>query len=485
LRRRCEQLAIGAWLCGAAGEVLRGPEPATFALSEDVGAVLAGVASRAQAEPKEFVHPLTGGYWAIPLWCGHHASGAGIIVAIPTTPMDEAAAGQTARIVRWMFEDLCKSVKDDQVNQELGEKLTQSYEEVNLLFRLSRCLNSVQEPEKLVEMVCGQIREILPLSWVGMCFSETSIEVPQLRGRTVFSGHLPAEAANFTAAARRLTAQCDSDDWTKLLPTETTELGRLAGATVLAEPITHDGRVIGTLFAGGKVGPDPEFVSGEMRFLDATADFLGIFHENLARFAEQRAMFLGTLKSLTAAIDAKDPYTCGHSERVALLSRKIAAVMGKRDHELETYYVSGLVHDIGKIGVPEAILAKRGKLDAAEFQKIQRHPEIGYRILKDIPAMAEILPGVRHHHERWDGHGYCHGLSGEEIPLQARVIAVADSFDATIRSYRAERAREQVLAEIKRCAGTQFDPRIVEAFLTLDLAEFDQMLATTADQAAA
>jgi HD-GYP domain-containing protein (c-di-GMP phosphodiesterase class II) len=243
--------------------------------------------------------------------------------------------------------------------------------------------------------------------------------------------------------------------------------------------VLHDGRLIGIVAAGGKGVTDPDVTSSEIRFLKAAAELIGVYHENVARFGEQRNMFLGTLRALTAAIDAKDPYTRGHSDRVALLAGQIADALGLGQAAVEQFRVAGLVHDVGKIGVPEAILCKCGRLDEAEFAAIKRHPEIGHGILKAIPGLADVLPGVLHHHERWDGRGYPHGLAGEAIPLVARVLALADTFDAmsSDRSYRRRLSREQVLAEIGRCAGTQFDPGLVGRFTGLAFDAFDAMLA--------
>jgi HD-GYP domain-containing protein (c-di-GMP phosphodiesterase class II) len=138
---------------------------------------------------------------------------------------------------------------------------------------------------------------------------------------------------------------------------------------------------------------------------------------------------------------------------------------------------------VGKIGVPEAVLTKAGRLTDAEFEHIKRHPEMGHIILRDIPQLADVLPGVLHHHERWDGAGYPHRLTGEHIPLLARVIALADTFDAmsSNRSYRPAMPRERVLAEVARCAGTQFDPALSPLFLRIDLAEYDRMVARHAE----
>jgi HD-GYP domain-containing protein (c-di-GMP phosphodiesterase class II) len=137
-----------------------------------------------------------------------------------------------------------------------------------------------------------------------------------------------------------------------------------------------------------------------------------------------------------------------------------------------------MVHDVGKIGVPEAVLCKAGKLTDEEFAAIKKHPEIGHRILRDIPQMEDELDGVLHHHERYDGRGYPYGLKGDRIPLSGRIIAIADTFDAmsSTRSYRSAMPRATVLAELQRSAGTQLDPALVPLFVKLDLGTYDRMV---------
>jgi HD-GYP domain-containing protein (c-di-GMP phosphodiesterase class II) len=219
--------------------------------------------------------------------------------------------------------------------------------------------------------------------------------------------------------------------------------------------------------------------SWDIQLFEAAAGFITSYLENVSLFEEQRRLFMGTLQALTAAIDAKDRYTRGHSERVSHVSTQIARAIGLSAEDVETIRIAGLVHDVGKIGVPEAVLCKQGRLTDPEFDAIKRHPQIGYGILQDIRPLKGVLPGVLHHHERWDGKGYPSGLSGESIPLQARIIAIADTFDAmsSTRSYRPAMPRDKVLAELQRCAGTQFDPALIPAFMRLDLSEFDLLVA--------
>lgn len=386
---------------------------------------------------------------------------------------------QLASVLRWMHQDILKVHRDQHTLAEFSERLSQAYEETNLLFRLARSLSCVRDPAELIQTLCNQLQQIMPFGWLAIRFHPHSGEVRDLAGRLMVAGQLPFELARLDEESLKLLSRFGGDDWTRLLEPHGSPLAALARSEVLAEPITHDDKVIGTLLAGNKTGADPQLSSMEMQFLDAVADFLGIFHENVARYAEQQAMFVGTLQALTSSIDAKDRYTCGHSERVALLAAQLAEAIGLDKQEVERYRITGLVHDVGKIGIPESVLAKPGRLSDEEFSLIKRHPEIGHRILRDIPAMADMLPGVLHHHERWDGRGYPRGLSGEQIPLMARVLALADSFDAmsSTRAYRPSIPRQRVLEEIVRCAGTQFDPNLADVFVGLDFTQFDALLA--------
>jgi len=385
---------------------------------------------------------------------------------------------QTIATIRWTHDDLLRGARDASALDQFGEKLSQAYEETALLFRLSRLLGCVSDPVGLVRTFCQQLQEIMPFAWLGVRFDPSHTELRGLAGNMIIAGVTPCGVEPIDRAATELVRSWGEDDWTRVLRPGESVLADAAGSEVLAEPITFDGRVIGGLFAGNKRGPDAEVSSEETQFIDAAASFLGIFHENAARFSEQRAMFLGVLKAMTASIDAKDPYTCGHSERVGLLASRLAIAAGLDPEQAERYRIAGLVHDVGKIGISESVLSKVGKLTKEEFDQIKKHPEIGHQILKDIPLMQDILPGVLHHHERYDGHGYPHGLAAENIPLLARVLALADTFDAmsSTRSYRPAAPREKVIEEIKRCSGAQFDPALAELFVNLDFDEFDRML---------
>jgi putative nucleotidyltransferase with HDIG domain len=173
--------------------------------------------------------------------------------------------------------------------------------------------------------------------------------------------------------------------------------------------------------------------------------------------------------ALSAALDAKSHYTCGHSERVAEISLLIAKEMGLSEEEQKKIHIGAHLHDIGKIGIPDAVLNKTGKLTAVEFAQIQQHPVIGDEIISKIKVFHEVKDIVRFHHERFDGKGYPDGLRGEKIPLKARIVAVADSLDAmtSFRPYRVAYKFEAAFAEIDRCRGRQFDPVVVDVLIQM------------------
>jgi HD-GYP domain-containing protein (c-di-GMP phosphodiesterase class II) len=192
------------------------------------------------------------------------------------------------------------------------------------------------------------------------------------------------------------------------------------------------------------------------------------FISDLQRAAdENRQLFLGTVKGLAAAIDGKDPYTRGHSERVARFSVAIAQGLDLSDDEIEKIRISALLHDVGKIGIDDNILKKPAALTDGEFELMKQHPQKGFKIMSQIPAMREFLPGMYMHHEMIDGRGYPQGLKGDEIPMQARIVSVADTFDAmtTDRPYQRAMKFEDALARIKSFVGTRYDERVVASLM--------------------
>jgi putative nucleotidyltransferase with HDIG domain len=207
-------------------------------------------------------------------------------------------------------------------------------------------------------------------------------------------------------------------------------------------------------------------VTGSSRELDTLTETFNALMASVAQAeAETQSAYTGAIRALATALDARDPYTAGHSDRVSVLSVAICKQLNLPSADVEVVRLGALLHDIGKIGVPDDVLRKPGGLTAAEFDIIKQHPVIGARMLRSVPFLAPHIPIVELHHERPDGRGYPNGLRGDDIPLDARIVHVADAYDAmtSARAYRAARPSAEALRELWRCAGTEFHAEIVAA----------------------
>jgi putative nucleotidyltransferase with HDIG domain len=252
---------------------------------------------------------------------------------------------------------------------------------------------------------------------------------------------------------------------------------------LLALPMFVGGRLSGLIVLGYL---QPEALNEEDTVqARQLADQVAVAISNARLIEELDELNWGTLYALARAIDAKSNWTAGHSERVTELALKIGQAMGLDQNKLDDLHRGGLLHDLGKIGIPPEILDKAGKLTDEEYQLMREHVRIGARILEPIEAYAGIVPVVLHHHEYYDGSGYPDALKGEEIDLGARIFTVADHYDALIsdRPYRAGLPREKVIGFIREDTGTKFDPNVVKAFLEV-MAQEDMELQSQAEAAA-
>ncbi|MEM0983517.1 MAG: HD domain-containing phosphohydrolase [Planctomycetota bacterium] len=260
---------------------------------------------------------------------------------------------------------------------------------------------------------------------------------------------------------------------------DTDETGREVVVSRIAVDDTECGMVVA--FGGRRdwAAARGSASSFDTQIQDAVTRLISASFENAYLYRKQERLYVGTLTTLGAALEAKDPYTRGHSERVALLAEQLATAAGCEPGLVTRIGLAGRLHDIGKIGIRDSVLFKPDRLTDDEFEQIKQHPVIGYDMLKSITALEDILPAVRNHHERWDGKGYPDGLAGEDIDLSARILALADTFDAmsSNRSYRSQRSRDIVLDVIKENAGSQFDPALAKLFVGADFSLFDEVKA--------
>jgi HD-GYP domain-containing protein (c-di-GMP phosphodiesterase class II) len=512
MRERLAAMGVPTWRCDNAGLIIAEPEeagPVGLLLgSGPFVRAVSGVAAAWGKEEAPGVRELFEGAFAVPMPEQRRRTRTGMLVGLclseralegapfarmcagaavdpaavrrilaPRARFTEGSAAAVRDLMLWMAQDLLHVEESDHTVAGFTRQLSDCFETIDVLYALGRSMNELGQPEQFVENLCRRVRATLSFGFVAGWFSPHAKLGEPLRGSLIVSGETPLGDA-LERSLPGVLAAMDAEPRAMIL----TELGGQpvpGSGQILLQPVLRAGRPVGFVLAGEKFGDDPQVSSYDIQLLEAAAGYVGSFVDNIVLYAEQKALSMGTLEALTAAIDAKDRYTCGHSQRVAHLSHMLARAAGMTPESAERVRVAGLVHDVGKIGVPEAVLTKAGRLTDEEFEAIKRHPEIGHRILKDLPLLEDVLPGVLHHHERWDGRGYPRGLKGEEIPFMARIIALADTFDAmsSTRSYRAAMPRAAVLAEVRKCAGVQFDPALAETFVGLDFSGYDRMVA--------
>jgi HD-GYP domain-containing protein (c-di-GMP phosphodiesterase class II) len=366
--------------------------------------------------------------------------------------------------------------------EEVAEELSQSFEDLSLYARISTHMRSLRFSEEMLRSLIEELQETLR---VDLAFIElpdrgqynTIVSAPRLSDRVsdqeAFTHHLvravPLESPSLEQDYFIVNDSRAMPGYRELHP----EPYRF-----LAVKVAHNSTFDGWLgLVSFKL--EEHFRQSELRLLQSMAKQISVLLANVDLYHDLEKFVINMVKSLVFAIEAKDVYTRGHSERVNRYAMLMAERLQLDKTQQDILNWASILHDIGKIGVPESILNKPGRLNEEEFDVIKRHPKKGHDILEPLEQLASCLPSILHHHERLDGKGYPHGLKGEEIPFLARIIAVADTFDAITsnRAYRSAKAAEKALAIVDEVAGTQLDPVVVEAFKevyeTTLKAEFD------------
>jgi HD-GYP domain-containing protein (c-di-GMP phosphodiesterase class II) len=380
----------------------------------------------------------------------------------------ERLAQSTAVLLRHHFE----RKKMNEEFEKVSNHLANCYEEISLLHSISQNFRISITDEELGRQVLDWLASCITCE--GLCMvllpvAKKNEVTYKARTETLLleQGALPVKSAddlldllerlNQIHGSRPLVINHNRHDAEECLPDEIRQL--------IVAPLVEDTRVFGYLVAFNHLD-NLEFGTVEANLLASVGAMLGIHSANRDLYREQSEQLASVVRVLTSAIEAKDQYTCGHSDRVARIATRIAQQLGCDKEFLHTIYMSGLLHDVGKIGIDDAVLNKPGALTPEEFEHIKQHPAFGYKILAGIKQFAPVLPAVLHHHEQWDGKGYPCNLAGEQIPYIARIVAVADAYDAMTsnRSYRPGMADEKVYGIFQKGSGNQWDPAIIDAF---------------------
>jgi len=393
-------------------------------------------------------------------------------------------------LLRLLARSFQAEAKADEQIEKFGTELAQVYEEIVLLHKLSTNMKVTEADTNFLQMACDNLTNIVSVEGIAILLEKVIDDEKRLvvaAGSGLIdldeqtAGILHSRLVDEINSGKEMLLDSEVDspfkyEWRDsvrsiiAVPLYNTEKSEL----VLSTAVRNGNRVIGLMVAVNRIDKE-DFDSTDVKLFNSVANGCAVFIENGRLFKDLEELFIGSLKALTRSIDAKDKYTRGHSERVAFIARWIAERLNDQqlleEEQLHKIYLAGLLHDIGKIGIDEAVLRKQGKLTEQEMECIRKHPSIGAGILREIKQMREIVPGVLYHHERVDGKGYPNGLVGDEIPLIGKIVGLADSFDAITskRTYRSARTVDQAIEEIRKGLGTQFDEKIGNCFINSDV----------------
>jgi putative nucleotidyltransferase with HDIG domain len=396
-----------------------------------------------------------------------------VLVAVAEWPLASSADADSGRrllaaVARAVSADIDRKIIQEE-NEATAEALTQSFEEISLLHGLGKVLRVTHPVAELLERTCSELRETLGAEAIAAYLPKVEGMEPQ----TVIAGRLPFDASQLPVLVAHLLDDLGPEQ-TVVIINHCQEDPQLAAVSIALErlvlvPLPLREGVSGALMAVNR--PAGEFGSPDAKLVRSITSSAAVFIENHRLYRDLQQLMLDLVRALVSSIDAKDPYTCGHSERVAITCREVARQMSLSDKEAEWAYMAGLLHDIGKIGTPEHILRKEGRLEPEELQIIHRHPVTGGRILEGVKRLEPVREAILYHHEHLDGSGYPDGLRGDQIPVLARIVGLADALDAMTsnRPYRPMLPFEHVKREIERNVGTQFDVRAVDALFSLDM----------------
>lgn len=356
------------------------------------------------------------------------------------------------------------AIKNGRFYQDLNRKIL----ELNTLHDIGRNLSIVLDIERLLEMVVDQTSRVLggvrSISLILHDEVTGKLHVKIHRGLSPEYAARPIEIGD--GIAGKVFAKCEPlmiND----LPSDTPQdPSAPSGRSSLCVPLIVKEHAIGVLSVSEKLSGEI-FDDNDLSLLVTLASQISIALHNAKLYEDLEASYLSAVRALANSLDAKDAYTRGHSERVAAFSVEIGRRMRLDPDTIKNLQIGALLHDIGKIGISENIINKPARLTAEEYELIKTHPVRGANIIEPASFLKEKVPLIKHHHERFDGKGYPDGLGGDAIPLLARIVCVADSWDAMTskRAYRNVVPKEQAVQELLKCAGTQFDPKIVSAFM--------------------
>lgn len=358
---------------------------------------------------------------------------------------------------------------------KVSDSLSSTYEEISLLYGLTQNLRISSSDSQLGDLALNWLLEVIPCRGLSILYQQPGRRSghnesagSQYEHQMLSVGECSVDAPMLSHLVKKLNLNEKRSAYVaNQRITERPDWPSPEVRQIIAVPLVEGDNIFGWLFAINH-NEDKGFGTVEASLLSSVGTILGIHSGNIELYRRQSEFVTSVVRALTSAIDAKDPYTCGHSDRVARLAVRLAQEMGLDSETLNLLYMAGLLHDVGKIGIDDSVLRKPGRLTDEEYEHIKLHPELGCNILSGLKQLEAVLPVVLHHHEQWDGKGYPHKLAGQTIPKLARITAVADAYDAmsSDRPYRKGMPADRVDQIFREGSGTQWDPEVIEAFFS-------------------
>ena len=351
------------------------------------------------------------------------------------------------------------------------DEQSKSYQALKLLYEADRAFRDIEDLKQLMENMLDLIMGAIPASrgYVFLLQRDTGNLVPYVRRPDDSPGddaEIVVSQTILQTAVKQKSAIISSDALLDERFIHSRSIAQLTVRSAMCTPLINRGKVLGIVYLDSTSEVDL-FKREDLALFSAISLKAGIAIDNARLYDDLRSLFYNTVETLVRTIQAKDQYTSGHSTRVSRYALLIAEKLDLTTKEKHQLYLASMLHDIGKIGVPDELLHRPGKLSDEEMERVRNHVQLGASMIEMLGEMHPIVPLIRHHHESWDGTGYPDGMKGEEIPLISRIISVADMYDAMTsdRPYRSRRTHAEAVEEIKSTTGSKLDPRVAEAFL--------------------
>lgn len=406
--------------------------------------------------------------YAAPLFCQGVSIGV-LLVRFRKDSTDSKHPSEEEGEVRRIRDHLQDLLESGYELLNLSSEIVRNYEEMALLYDLSIKLSAQSDLERICQIVADEVQSVLPAKNLSILLidAQTGVLHSKIAVDRGSNRHSPFQIQPGQGIAGRVAQSgqplivCDVGQDPGFIPVS------YPITSLLSVPMTLGPKTLGTINVSDKLD-GKEFSTYDLKLILAIAAEAAVAIENARLFAEVKDLFLSAIKSLVMAIDAKDPYTHLHSLRVSEVSSILSDELGLPPSEVEQIKLAALLHDVGKIGVPEQVLLKPDRLSEQEWEEMKRHPLHSVQILEQVKQFSHLVKWVRHEHEHYNGSGYPDGLKGDVIPLPSRIIAVADAFDAITsdRYYRKGQSEEIAVDLLQKSSGIQFDPEVIRAFVS-------------------